>query len=66
MHRLSKEERQTMSDFIAFNQNALNNLIYLFTSNIWNLIFLVAMVGTVILRIRNVIDEHVEEHVGII
>ena len=55
-----------MSDFIAFNQNALNNLIYLFTSNIWNLIFLVAMVGTVILRIGNVIDEHVEEHVGII
>ena len=55
-----------MNDFIAFNQNALNNLIYLFTTNLWNLLFLVAMAGTVVLRIRNVIDEHVEEHVGII
>lgn len=55
-----------MADFLAFNQNALNNLIYLFTSNLWNLLFFGAMVGIMALRVKDVLDSHVEEHVGII
>lgn len=55
-----------LQEFIAFNQNALNNLIYLFTSNIWNVLFLGAMIGIVVLRMKMVVDNHIEEHVGII
>lgn len=52
--------------FLAFNQNALNNFIYLCTTNFWFLFLLVAVVGTIVLSLKDQIDNSVREEQNIL
>ncbi|MCR5293502.1 MAG: hypothetical protein K6E28_11580 [Eubacterium sp.] len=52
--------------FWAFNRNAANNFIYMLTSNFWFLFLLAAVVGTVVLQLKEQIDNSVREEQNII
>ena len=47
--------------FLAFNQNAVSNFIYLMTSNVWFMLLLIGMAGTVFLQLKDEIDKSVND-----
>lgn len=55
-----------LASFLAFNINALNNFIYLLTSNLWSFLMIIALAGTVILRLKEEIDMSVREEQNVI
>ena len=52
-------------DFLAFNANAFRHLVYLFSSNLWMILLLAAMVGTVVLRLKETVDTSVRDEQNI-
>lgn len=55
-----------LHDFFAFNANAFSNLIYIFTNNLWTLLFLAAAIGTIVLRLKETVDTSVRDEQNII
>ena len=55
-----------MSDFIAFHINGLNHFLYMLTSNAWFLLLLTWVTGTIILRVKEEMDESVREEQNMI
>lgn len=52
--------------FIAFNKNAASNFMYMITSNFWFLFLLVAVIGTIVLQLKDQIDNAVREEQNIL
>lgn len=52
--------------FQAFNINAINNFLYMITSNMWFFLILIGVVGTIILRLKEEVDSAVREEQNII
>lgn len=55
-----------MSDFFAFNINAISYFTYLLVSNIGFFLLAIGAVGTVFLRLKEEIDASVREEQNII
>lgn len=55
-----------MNSFIAFNINAVNNFIYILTSNLWFFLIIIGVVGTIALQLKEEIDDSVREEQNII
>lgn len=45
-----------LDSFIAFNINGISNFIYMITSNLWFLLLLVGVVGTIVLLLKEEVD----------
>ena len=54
------------NSFVAFNVNAANNFMYMLTSNFWFIFLLIAVVGTVILQLKDQVDHEVRKEQNII
>ena len=54
------------NSFVAFNVNAANNFMYMLTSNFWFIFLLIAVVGTVILQLKDQVDHAVRKEQNII
>lgn len=52
--------------FKAFNINATNNFLYMLTSNFWFLFLFVAVIGTIVLLMKEEIDTSVRDEQNII
>ena len=50
-----------LDSFIAFNINGISNFIYMITSNLWFLLLLVGVVGTIVLLLKEEVDTAVRE-----
>lgn len=55
-----------MSDFIAFNVNAVSNFVYVLTSNLWFMLMILSVAGTILLLLKEEIDTAVHEEQNII
>lgn len=55
-----------MNSFIAFNINAVNNFIYILTSNLWFFLIIIGVIGTIALQLKEEIDDSVREEQNII
>ena len=55
-----------MDSFVAFNINAVNNFIYMLTSNLWFFLIIIGVVGTIILQLKEEVDTAVREEQNII
>lgn len=55
-----------LNSFIAFHVNAVSNFIYMITSNLWFLLLLIGVTGTIILNLKEEIDVAVREEQNII
>ncbi len=47
--------------FKAFNINAVNNFIYLMSSNFWFIFLLIGVIGTIILLLKDEVDNSIGE-----
>jgi len=52
--------------FRAFNINAINNFIYIITSNLWFFLIIIGVIGTIILLLKEEVDISVKEEQNII
>lgn len=55
-----------MDSFTAFNINAVNNFIYMLTSNLWFFLIIIGVIGTIILQLKEEVDTAVREEQNII
>ncbi len=55
-----------LDSFIAFHINAVSNFVYMVTSNLWLLLLIVGVVGTIALNLKEEIDVSVREEQNII
>lgn len=55
-----------LDSFIAFNINGISNFIYMITSNLWFLLLLVGVVGTIVLLLKEEVDTAIREEQNII
>nr|WP_303180712.1 hypothetical protein [Lachnoclostridium phocaeense] len=55
-----------MSDFIAFNMNAVSNFLYVLTSNTWFFMLLLSVIGTITMLLKEEVDDAVREEQNII
>ena len=55
-----------MKSFIAFNINAISNFLYILSSNIFFFMLIVSVVGTIILLLKDEIDDSVREEQNIL
>lgn len=52
--------------FLAFNQNAISNIVYIIQSNAWFVLILFGVTGTIALNLKAEIDLAVSEEQNII
>lgn len=55
-----------LSSFLAFHVNAVSNFAYMVTSNLWFLLLIIGVVGTIALNLKEEIDVSVREEQNII
>ena len=55
-----------MSEFITFNINAFSNFLYILITNIWFLMLGAGAAGTILLRLKDRIDNSIREEQNII
>lgn len=55
-----------LSQFAAFHINAATNFAYLLTTNFWFIFLIVAVVGTVVLQLKEQVDTSIREEQNII
>lgn len=58
--------QQILDSFVAFNINSINNLIYIFKSNLWLILTMIGTVAIVIMNIKEEIEDYVTEEQNII
>lgn len=56
----------TLMTFLAFNQNAISNIVYIIQSNAWFVLILFGVTGTIALNLKAEIDLAVSEEQNII
>lgn len=56
----------TLMTFLAFNQNAISNTVYIIQSNAWFVLILFGVTGTIALNLKAEIDLAVSEEQNII
>ena len=56
----------TLMAFLAFNQNAISNIVYIIQSNAWFVLILFGVTGTIALNLKAEIDLAVSEEQNII
>ena len=52
--------------FKAFNSNAINNFVYVLTSNAWFFLILVGVFGTIVLLLKEEVDVAIRDEQGIL
>lgn len=52
--------------FAAFHVNAATNFAYLLTTNFWFIFLIIAVVGTIILLLKEQVDDSIREEQNII
>lgn len=55
-----------MKSFIAFNINAVSNFLYILSSNLFFILLIIGVVGTIFLLLKDEIDESVREEQNIL
>lgn len=55
-----------MKSFIAFNINAVSNFLYILSSNLFFILLIMGVVGTIVLLLKDEIDESVREEQNIL
>ena len=55
-----------MDSFFAFNINAVNNFLYMISSNLWFFLIIFGAIGTIILLLKEEVDTAVREEQNII
>lgn len=55
-----------LDSFFAFHLNAISNFIYMITSNLWFLLLLFGVIGTIILLLKEEVDTSIREEQNII
>ena len=53
-----------LNSFLAFHVNAVSNFAYMVTSNLWFLLLIIGVVGTIALNLKEEIDVSVREAVS--
>lgn len=55
-----------MDSFFAFNINAVNNFLYMISSNLWFFLIIFGAIGTIVLLLKEEVDTAVREEQNII
>lgn len=55
-----------LNSFVAFNVNAVNNFIYMLTSNLSFFLIVGGVIGTIVLQLKEEVDISVREEQNII
>lgn len=55
-----------LDSFVAFNVNAVSHFIYLLTDNLFLLLLIASVAGTIILNLKDEIDNSVREEQNVI
>lgn len=55
-----------MKSFIAFNLNAISNFLYILTSNVFFIMLIIGVIGTIVLLLKEEIDTSVREEQNIL
>ena len=55
-----------LKSFVAFNVNAISNLIYVLTSNVWMFLLIAGVIGTIFFLLKEEVDTAVREEQNII
>ena len=55
-----------LNSFLAFHVNAVSNFAYMVTSNLWFLLLIIGVVGTIALNLKEEIDVSVREEQNLI
>lgn len=55
-----------LNSFFAFHVNAVSHFVYMISSNLWFLLLLVGVIGTIILLLKEEIDTSIREEQNII
>lgn len=58
--------QQILDSFIAFNINSMNNLIYIFKTNLWLILTMVGTCAIVVMNIKEEVEDYVTEEQNII
>ena len=64
--KFKKGDGDMLDSFVAFHINAVSNFAYMVTSNLWLLLLIVGVVGTISLNLKEEIDVAVREEQNII
>lgn len=58
--------QQILQSFLAFHQNSIHNLIYLFKTNLWLILIMIGSVWIIVMNVREEIEDYVTEEQNII
>lgn len=58
--------QQIFDSFRAFNVNAINNIIYAFSSNLWLILIFIAVILTAVLYAMEEVEDYVSEEQNVI
>ena len=65
-HSIAKGGVHMLDSFLAFHLNAISNFIYMISSNLWFLLLLFGVLGTIILLLKEEVDTSIREEQNII
>lgn len=55
-----------LDSFLAFNVNAVSHFIYLLTDNLFLLLLIASVIGTILLKLKDEIDSSIREEQNVI
>lgn len=58
--------QQILESFLAFNNNAFNNLLYIIQSNLWIVLSIIGATAIIVMNVREEIEDYVTEEQNII
>lgn len=58
---MSEALNELTKSFVAFNQNAMNSIIYIMQQNIWFVLIAVAAIAAMIMMLKEEVDYSVNE-----